>query len=123
MAMTQEEIRDFWKLGASLRKVPEDADDPQVLNARMVYGQLKEKMLSEIAAQRDGKQEDEAEQLQLTTETAIAQLDAVLVAFTSLVSMIPQLIGDPKTAEVIDNGKAASKWLHENLDSLKNPEK
>ena len=123
MAMTQEEIRDFWKLGASLRKVPEDADDPQVLNARMVYGQLKEKMLSEIAAQRDGKQEDEAKQLQLTTETAIAQLDAVLVAFTSLVSMIPQLIGDPKTAEVIDNGKAASKWLHENLDSLKNPEK
>ena len=123
MAMTQEEIRDFWKLGASLRKVPEDADDPQVLNARMIYGQLKEKMLSEMVAQRNGCQEDGAEQPQLTTETAVAQLDAVLVAFISLVSMIPQLIGDPKTTEVIDNGKAASKWLHENIDSLKNPEK
>ena len=123
MAMTQEEIRDFWKLGAALSKIPAEVEDPQVLNARMIYSQLKDKMLSEIAAQRDGSQEDEAEQSQLTTETAIAQLDAVLVAFTSLVSMIPQLIGDPKTAEVIDNGKAASKWLHENLDSLKNPEK
>ena len=123
MAMTQEEIRDLWTLGASLRKVPKDADDPQVLNARMIYGQLKEKMFSEMVAQRDGYQEDGAEQPQLTTETAVAQLDAVLVAFISLVSMIPQLIGDPKTAEVIDNGKAASKWLHENIDSLKNPEK
>ena len=123
MAMTLEEIRDFWKLGASLQKVPEDASDPQVLNARMVYGQLKDKMLSEIVAQRGGHQEDEVEPPQLTTEAAIAHLDAVLVAFTSLVSMIPQLIGDPKTTEVIDNGKAASKWLHENLDRLNNPEK
>ena len=121
MAMTQEEIRDFWKLGASLQKVPEDDNDPHVLNARMIYGQLKDKMLSEIVAQRGAGQEDEAEQPQLTSETAVAQLDAVLVAFISLVSMIPQLIGDPKTAEVIVNGKAASKWLHENLDSLKNP--
>ena len=121
MAMTQEEMNDFWKLGAVLRKVPEDASDPQVLNARMIYGQLKDKMLSEIVAQRGAGQEDEAEQPQLTSETAVAHLDAVLVAFTSLVSMIPQLIGDPKTAEVIVNGKAASKWLHENLDSLKNP--
>ena len=123
MAMTQEEIRDFWKLGASLSEIPAEVEEPQILDARMHYEQLKDKMLSEIAAQRDGSQEDEAEQSQLTTETAIAQLDAVLVAFTSLVSMIPQLIGDPKTAEVIDNGKAASKWLHENLDSLKKPEK
>ena len=123
MAMTQEEIRDFWKLGASLSKIPAEVEDPQILAARMHYEQLKDKMLSEIAAQRDGSQEDGAEQPQLTTETAVAQLDAVLVAFISLVSMIPQLIGDPKTAEVIDNGKAASKWLHENLDSLKNPEK
>lgn len=123
MAMTLEEMNDFWKLGAALRKVPEDASDPQVLNARMIYGQLKDKMLSEIVAQRGSCQEGEVEQPQLTTETAIAHLDAVLVAFTSLVSMIPQLIGDPKTTEVIDNGKAASKWLHENLDSLNNPEK
>ena len=121
--MTQEEICDFWKLGASLQKVPEDVDSPQVSNARMIYGQLKNKMLFEIAAQGDGSQEDEAEQPQLTVETAIAHLDDVLVAFTSLVSMIPQLIGDAKTVEVIDNGKAASKWLHERFDSLKNPEK
>ena len=123
MAMTQEEIRDFWKLGASLSKIPAEVEDPQILDARMHYEQLKDKMLSEIAAQRDGSQEDEAEQSQLTTETAIAQLDAVLVAFTSLVSMIPQLIEDPKTVEATDNGKDASKLLHENLDSLKNPEK
>lgn len=123
MAMTQDEIRDFWKLGASLSKIPIEVEDPRVLDARMHYEQLKDKMLSEIAAQRDSNQEDEAEQLQLTTETAIAKLDAVLVAFTSLVSMIPQLVGDAKTIEVIDNGKAASKWLHENLDSLKNHEK
>lgn len=123
MAMTQDEMRDFWKLGASLSKIPIEVEDPQVLDARMHYEQLKDKMLSEIAAQRDSNQEDEAEQLQLMAETAIAKLDAVLVAFTSLVSMIPQLVGDSKTIEVIDNGKAASKWLHENLDSLKNHEK
>ena len=59
MAMTSNEIHDFWKLGASLQKVSEEADNPQVLNARMIYDQLKDKMLFEIAAQRDGSQEDE----------------------------------------------------------------
>ena len=123
MAMTSEEIHDFWKLGASLQNMPEEGDNPQVLNARLIYDQLKDKMLLEIAAQGDDSQEDEVEQPQLTMETAIAQLDAVLVAFTSLVSMIPQLIGDAKTVEVINNARAGSKWLHERFDSLKNPEK
>ena len=119
MAMTQDEIRDFWKLGASLQKVPEDSTDPSVMMARAAYEDLKAKMLEQISKQ----DEEDLKSLEIKdAKMATTCLDAVLAAFISLVSMIPQLAGDPKTAEVIDNGKSASEWLHENLDSLKNLE-
>ena len=124
MAMTQDELRDFWKLGASLQKVPEDSLDPSVMMAQGVYEELKRKMLDYISHQRKETTEEENIALEIKDSSmAVNCLDAVLGAFISLVSMIPQLAGDPKTAEVIENGKAASQWLHENLDSLKNPEK
>lgn len=120
MAMTQDEIRDFWKLGASLRKVLKDSADPSVMMARAAYEELKAKMIEQISKQ--GEEDQESLEIK-DAKMATTYLDAVLAAFISLVSMIPQLAGDPKTAEVIDNGKAASKWLHENVDSLNNPEK
>ena len=124
MAMTQDEIRDFWKLGASLQKVPEGSLDPSVMMAQDVYEELKRKMLDYISHHREETTKEENNVLEIKgSSMAVNCLDAVLGAFISLVSMIPQLSGDPKTAEVIDNGKAASKWLHENLDSLKNLEK
>lgn len=123
MAMTQDEIRDFWKLGASLQKVPEGSLDPSVMMAQGVYEELKRKMLDCISHQHEESAKEESNALEIKgSSMAVDCLDAVLGAFISLVSVIPQLAGDPKTAEVIDNGKAASKWLHENLDSLKNPE-
>ena len=121
MAMTQDEIRDFWKLGASLQKVPGDSADPSVIMAKNVYEELKRRMIEHMSCQ--SKSADDAASLEIKdTKMALECLDAVLEAFVSLVSMIPQLARDSKTAEVIDNGKAASKWLHANLDSLKNPE-
>lgn len=123
MAMTQDEIRDFWKLGASLQKVPEGSLDPSVMMAQSVHEKLGRKMLDYISHQREETAKEESNALEIKDSSmAVDCLDAVLGAFISLVSMIPQLAGDPKTAEVIDNGKSASKWLHENLDSLKNPE-
>ncbi len=120
MAMTQEEIRDFWKLGAFLQKVPEDSIDPSAMMARAAYENLKAKILEQISKQ----DEEDSESIEIKdAKMATTCLDAVLEAFVSLVAMIPQLAGDPKTTEVIDNGKAASKWLHERFDSLKNPEK
>lgn len=122
MAMTQEEIHDFWKLGASLQKVPEDSADPSVIMAKNDYEELKRKMIEHVSCQNNFA--EDAASLEINdSKMALECLDAILKAFVSLVSMIPQLAGDSKTAEVIDNGKAASKWLHENLDSLKNPEK
>ena len=118
MAMTQDEIRDFWKLGVSLLKIPKDINDPQIEMARGAYDELKRRMVDHVSSL--GKEEQEIEIKDFAT--ALNCIDAVLTAFISLTSMIPQLAGDSKTAEVIDNGKAASKWLHANLDSLKNSE-
>ena len=92
--------------------------------AQDVYEELKRKMLDYISHQREETTKEENNALEIKDPSmAVNCLDAVLGAFISLISMIPQLAGDPKTAEVIENGKAASQWLHENLDSLKNPEK
>lgn len=114
MAMTQDEIRDFWKLGASLQKVPEDAGNPQVYNARAQYECLKDKMLAEMSSQSEAK---------LDAKTAISQLDAVMIMLATIASkMIPQLAEDPAVTQLLSNAKLASEWLHENLDSLKNPE-
>ena len=118
MAMTKDEIRDFWRLGVSLLKMPKDTTDPQIEMARCAYDELKRRMVDHVS--NSGKEEQEIEIKDSTT--ALNCVDAVLAAFISLTSMIPQLAGDPNTAEAIENGKAASKWLHENLDSLKNPE-
>ena len=120
MAMTQEEIRDFWKLGASLQKVPEESDNPQVLNARMSYEYLKDKMLAEITSQSESTEEAKAK---LDAKTAISQMDAVMVMLATIASkMIPQLGEDPNLKEMLSNAKLASEWLHERFDSLKNPE-
>ena len=120
MAMTQDEIRDFWKLGASLQKVPEDSDNPQVLNARMSYDYLKDKMLAEISSQRETAEEA---RINLDAKTAISYMDAVLMMLATIASkMIPQLAEDPAVTQLLSNAKLASEWLHENLDSLKNLE-
>ena len=120
MAMTQDEIRDFWKLGVSLQKVPEDSDNPQVLNARMQYEYLRDKMLAEIASQKETAEEEKAK---MDVKTAVSYLDATLMLLATIASkMIPQLASDPNVTQMIDNAKLASEWLHENLDSLKNPE-
>lgn len=120
MAMTQDEIRDFWKLGASLQKVPEDADNPQVLNARAQYEYLKDKMLAEMSSQSESVEEAKAK---LDAKTAISQMDAVMMMLATIASkMIPQLAEDPAVTQLLSNAKLASEWLHENLDSLKNPE-
>jgi len=120
MAMTQDEIRDFWKFGASLRKVPEDSDNPQVLNARMSYDYLKDKMLAEISSQRETAEEARTN---LDAKTAISYMDAVLVMLATIASkMIPQLGEDPNLKEMLSNATLASEWLHERFDSLKNPE-
>lgn len=120
MAMTQEEIRDFWKLGASLSKIPEDVDDPQVVQARMAYEHLKTKMIAEVF---DRKEDSDEEKAELDVKTAFGYLDEVVVAFKTLTNMIPQLAREPDTLKLLSNANLASEWLHENLDSLKNPEK
>jgi len=131
MAMTQDEICDFWKLGVSLQKVPEDSDNPQVLNARMQYEYLRDKMLAEIASQKETAEEEKAkmdvktaeeEKAKMDVKTAVNYLDATLMLLATIASKIPQLASDPNVTQMIDNAKLASEWLHENLDSLKNPE-
>ena len=120
MVMTQDEIRDFWKLGVSLQKVPEDADNPQVLNARAQYEYLKDKMLAEMASQKESVEEEKAKR---DAKTAVDYMDAVLIMLATIASkMIPQLAEDPAITQLLSNAKLASEWLHENLDSLKNPE-
>lgn len=120
MAMMQEEICDFWKLGASLQKVPKDSDDPLVLNARMSYECLKDKMLDEIASQSESAEEAKAK---LNAKTAISQMDAVMVMLATIASKIPQLSEDPNLKEMLADAMLVSKWLHEKFDSLKNSEK
>jgi hypothetical protein len=120
MAMTQDEIRDFWKLGASLSKIPEDVDDPQVVQARMAYERLKAKMVEEVFGQKEESTEEKAK---LDVKTAFEYLEEIVVAFKSLTDMIPQLAREPNTLKLLSNAKLASEWLHENIDSLKNSEK
>jgi len=120
MAMTQDEIRDFWKLGASLSKIPEDVDDPQVVQARMAYERLKAKMVEEVFGQKEESTEEKAE---LDVKTAFEYLEEIVVAFKSLTDMIPQLAREPNTLKLLSNAKLASEWFHENIDSLKNSEK
>ena len=122
MAMTQDEIRDFWKLGASLSKIPEEVDDPQVIQARMAYEHLKTKMVEEVFGQKE-EEEDAEEKANLDAKTAFEYLEEVVVAFNSLATMIPQLAREPNTLKMLSNAKRASEWFHENLDSLKNSEK
>ena len=118
--MTHDEIRDFWKLGVSLSKIPEEVGDPQVVQARMAYETLKTKMVAEVF---DRKEDSDEEKTKLDVKTAFGYLNEVVVAFKTLTDMIPQLAIEPDTLRLLSNAKTASEWLHENLDSLKNSEK
>jgi hypothetical protein len=85
----------------------------------MQYEYLRDKMLAEIASQKETAEEEKAK---MDVKTAVNYLDATLMLLATIASKIPQLASDPNVTQMIDNAKLASEWLHENLDSLKNPE-
>lgn len=123
--MTKEEVSSFWKLGASLQRVPEEASsDLQVLELRAAYEQLKAKMLAELAEQRKTAAgvEEEAEDLDLTPESALAAVGAALTMLATVArQVVPQLFSDQNALKTLRDANAALKWLQGKMDSLSLP--
>lgn len=78
--MTEDEIAAFWKLGATLASMPEEAKDSQeFMQAQALYEQLKAKMVAELEARRDSISEQPHNSMSI--QEAFARIGSALNEF------------------------------------------
>jgi len=128
--MTKDEIAAFWKLGATISSAPKEAlETPELMQAQMVYEQLKDKMVEEIHSQKQGV--DAQPQESIDPKLALV---AVSHALNELCGLERAQFNQATPKEDIEKFEAKwsalseamailkSKVLESNSDSLKNPE-